>query len=1419
MLSRNRWISNIIARLKKKSLKVVSLWPRLPQDVSHLVDRLNRSTKSRQRVRPRSFSNKGKRFNPIGLPPDMLAAQMLTDKSKNPFWITPIQRLWTPDPAFRHKRKPYKMWERLKKGVLFIYRYFVHYPEPKSFFNPNRRVNSFSRSDRVAMRAAISRERSQLSFFSKAILNNKALFRNKWVLFQRSLFDDWLPNLVRSQQSLQKRLSTRAVSQQSHINFFRFTPSSSFEAPAKVTGLRFHKNIDLRFFLRTKSLIFLKPRKFSILIFLVSKFLYYSFLVSVSLTFFVLLFFLLQLFISLDGFDVLILGNWTTQYLFWYIASDTALSYYFVFSNFFCQPVWNIVDFTIFDSFSFYLDLEPLLDLHELRYNNPLRGLGFFEAYWLVSLGAVVYVLCFLKAVSFFLRNVALLRFDPWTLVLRLFYGVDFLRSAPNVDEAENAFEGKVNSAFHSSVEVFSPSNSDKLAKLTYEYNLSAGFGGYIGFIDYFPSYDSTFSKHAFSKDRMTPFKHFDYIKRIFKKRRWWRRGYRKFRRGMRHNKLFWYGFDYRFNYLSFGFDSKNQRNLPISEQIYTRPRFKLPFFKTHFLLWLLEGFSAISHFGDLEITRARERFFYYLRRVNDEFLLVSDEVAQHYAKKIPVKNTEDLTSLDGTGSFVDWYHRELSVVILAKTLESKITLKTNRTFRFGWQNLINPFSFWYPINKSEPKSLSLFSYPTISTLWEKEHDYSKTVDAAGAPLKSFYDETGNDELFFKDEILEESGPDIEEEDEDDFEALNEDFYFEDGYLHLDMLEGAIFTWDPSEEEEEDWREDNIELELYNSDLPLLLAGGLKINYEEQTYDEDTEQLLDFLNSPNLVYGAGQETDYLARDRQPQFTTSDLDFDDSASYSEIQGFSSFYEDVSDFLWLSTTSGNYKNFLEYPSGRFFNPILIDYQDTDAAGLRIFTSQFRLGELVTFFAPFLSFALFPPFNAHEDKFYYLTVISAVLSFTCLVSIAYSGWVIDTNFIFLPPTVTLFFAYLLFLFAPFSFGIIYYSTSMTQLFYLFFTWAARLVPPFFSVLFNMFPGSHTHSSQTDLVEVGTSSKVVCFGSFFESSHFMLDKVDFLLTDRFFMLLVSHNNNYSNLIYNWQLSSVDLFNSSVVTNTFKVNSIFDFPVSAQENFSALNPTSLYHGSSIIFIQSFECFDFKAWCFFSKINSAVFANSDSRGYYFFNEVGLIFQDQLRKETKSVLISANSSKSWVHNFSDRVTVNEQKLLTDSNSLTSTTALDTNSFSRAALFYSVLDKKTFNLTIFDKDISKANLDASFSLDDLTGSGISSTAIKDSSLKPKRTPYNLPLKKLWAKNFKFFSTQLFGEYSSTSSRAYINFLRSVMSDSHLSSTTHTRTSRPDISQGVLSDNAFWVNGFSNKTTLDFLQKKTFFSRKSN
>ena len=100
----------------------------------------------------------------------------------------------------------------------------------------------------------------------------------------------------------------------------------------------------------------------------------------------------------------------------------------------------------------------------------------------------------------------------------------------------------------------------------------------------------------------------------------------------------------------------------------------------------------------------------------------------------------------------------------------------------------------------------------------------------------------------------------------------------------------------------------------------------------------------------------------------------------------------------------------------------------------------------------------------------------------------------------------------------------------------------------------------------------------------------------------------------------------------------------------------------------------------------------------------------------------------------MHNFSDRVTVNDQKLLTDSNSLTSTTALDANSFSRAALFYSVLDKKTFNLTIFDKDISKANLDPSFSLDDLTGSGISPVAIKDSSLKPKRTPYNLPLKKL-------------------------------------------------------------------------------------
>lgn len=45
-------------------------------------------------------------------------------------------------------------------------------------------------------------------------------------------------------------------------------------------------------------------------------------------------------------------------------------------------------------------------------------------------------------------------------------------------------------------------------------------------------------------------------------------------------------------------------------------------------------------------------------------------------------------------GSGVDWYQRELSLAMLSRTIDTQLTRKARRPFKFGWQTLINNYTF-----------------------------------------------------------------------------------------------------------------------------------------------------------------------------------------------------------------------------------------------------------------------------------------------------------------------------------------------------------------------------------------------------------------------------------------------------------------------------------------------------------------------------------------------------------------------------------------------------------------------------------------------------------------------------------------------------------------------------------------------------
>lgn len=124
------------------------------------------------------------------------------------------------------------------------------------------------------------------------------------------------------------------------------------------------------------------------------------------------------------------------------------------------------------------------------------------------------------------------------------------------------------------------------------------------------------------------------------------------------------------------------------------------------------------------------------------------------------------------------------------------------------------------------------------------------------------------------------------------------------------------------------------------------------------------------MNHPLVSSGAGQETDYFNINQTSANPFLSSDFDDTLAYSKQALFSSFYEDISDFYWLTTSDATYKNFAEYPVARFFNPLVVETEpEVDESILRRLTG----GRLMNFFTPFLSRMLFLAFDLARLDFF--------------------------------------------------------------------------------------------------------------------------------------------------------------------------------------------------------------------------------------------------------------------------------------------------------------------------------------------------------------------------------------------------------------------------------------------------------------
>ena len=1031
----------------------------------------------------------------------------------------------------------------------------------------------------------------------------------------------------------------------------------------------------------------------------------------------------------------------------------------------------------------------------------------FLPIYWLFACVFGIYAFLIL-AFGYITWKFLIYRYDFWAPTVRLFHSADYLRAVPDISEITQVFRKNTLKSMRQS-DILFENNLLSLNQKRFiaEYNMSAGLGGFVGFIDFFPSYDVILSEHSSTTRRLSVFKRTSKFFKAF--------GRLKFKKkiNMWGSARFLRSLSIRTNY--FKTDSTALSNTTVPANLFTIPRYKPTLFKSA-LLTFLAFFMNVSYIGDFNVLWFRE-YIHFL--FTNESLIDSTPVLGG-----SLDREGPLVGPGVPGSMVDWYHRELASVVLARTLEKPSRNSIKSLFNFGTHSLINDYSFWQLGNNFENK-FNKFAMHDEEVMQEYEDDsnsfFDKTTLFKG---KEFYDQYFDVESKFLEDDPEAPVPD-----------KSEDFFFEDSFLHDDMefinieeddeeeLIEKIYEYsDPAQNtflwgqemlqrnekgylvstDEEDigdelYAEEDAEEEDFDSDEPE--PKFFKWPDWQQIMEEIEPEITPFslLEDPFNKPGAGQEDDYSDVTFGHPAPSLTSDYDDAVSYSRQALFSSFYEDISDFYWLSTSDCAYRNLAEYPTSRFFLTPGLRKGSEVSYSLK---KRAVAGRFLYFFAPFVKQMLILSFDRVRLDFLFGAVVGFI-SVNCFSVLILSGFFFNSNlgiwhltsvvalqciFIFLIlfiaasfltkfglkhfvlkifNPVILWFVLISYTFLGFSVSNTPVQRSNSSLFYTQTFFKNNVSAPYFEnypvvpkpfFLFisvqkrvnSALPYYNFNRWFTNLIQCKLSlqHKPALFTTY---SHFWDEE-----------LLVDVKPTYADCKpnLNYELSRV----------AYSRNTLIRF-------FGSLSPyLSKNYTSGFMFVNQVDVIDGKSSFFFkaTHLSEHLYTNTfitKKNQNVFFKKVysltsssGLVFEDTRRFFFKNRLVSLKKNK---------------------NPSTYSTNLSTQhlqNFNEAALFYNVLTKPTFKLLSVkaDKDSTQPSSNFYGSKDDLLElNPLFSQHLSDvEGLSRSR--------KLWEKHFDFFSANLLGDNYALNSKTYVSFLRLVFGENFLLNTFTNRSQKPSF-----------------------------------
>lgn len=1016
------------------------------------------------------------------------------------------------------------------------------------------------------------------------------------------------------------------------------------------------------------------------------------------------------------------------------------------------SAIGNAYFFNIFDMLTFTVNpqMAPFVDYYFFVLQFFFKKWELYAASWEAFYSIDILALYWLTLFCIFLYTIIILyitrvyflvvahQLDPWTLFGRLFYSIDFVRHLPEVDALSQTFGPNFRSAKKIAPLLYADASvaGNNEAQFMRDYNLSVGFGGYVGFIDFFPSHDATFSLTALHKNRthlhkseLTSFWQFFYAlklpsqKKILDLTELWRKT------------------NYRFNY--FGADQTTNRASTVKPNLASIPRFKRPFIKNRLWRFLALLIKPVSDFGDLQIMYIRELFYNYSTLAETDY---AETDPNQYVRGLKTAAPLGIWTM---GSFVDLYQRELSAVILARTTQRVFEKKTQSLFAFGRHSLINDYTFWRTGADFESKFPGAFenTSPVVDEL----------EDDAGTFTAQIFESIDEDEFSQEGE----APPwELLEHQEEEYERTDE-LCFEDGSLHED-IEPAIF-WE-EEEVEEDYDE-------------VFAAGAALDGYSSD--DEDDFVILELLGHDQLRYGAGQEEDYLFASLQNQKGEHRDDYLDS-NYVEAQGiFSTFYEDVSDFFWLTSRDSGYKNFLEYPDSRFLNKQLLTLSVKQRTPL---VNRFDSGRLATFFTPFLfQFLTFTFWRPRAEMLLLFPVLIALFNYFILLAALIVFF--DTTLV---PSFETILTWFILGWGLFSFllGLLltYFSRAAVMvvilrafvrkfwLFPLLLVYVYKLTGADRGILRSsaakLPAGSHPrrysleHKHLVFALEIVSNvnfrtisaygSRFFFVNSYVQSTQFWsLKSRDTLLGIPGFVTFRPFSNFFKPKTYvaRNNLASVPCNLSLLgVMNEFQPK-LVDAQFQQKELFRAYTPQYLFSSGLTIFEpRTFNVF--QTFLTLPKGHKLILTDGLSLQNSFTSHYGLtsftstLFEDFWRIKLKKTLIISSENLGTIH--------------TKKNSLNSV-------FLDATFFYTALEKKLF--TPNSQHTVKSN-------PPFTKSVSRSQATLDSTIFRNNLRDLSENVNIRSNRFEFFSVQLFGENTALGTSSFLNFARLLFSDSLIS-----------------------------------------------